>query len=227
MGTSCGGIAIKTDTTKIDLYKVVKTIFGNEFEKSESYCDSRTNNCVYIGKTKDFLVIINSYLIDTFLKKIKTKDIQAYLKLFFNSDFIFAFEIYDSGDTYSYTLLYNGTVKRQFKAVIYETITDIGEPDPIEQKWRNGTTIKEDLGGGESQLLYKHTVTGELCSESSLPRTILLELMQEKLGFTSENMDKVLVEKGYYKKNATTLTEQAPDNNFTAGPIKISWWKQG
>lgn len=228
MGTSCGGIAIKTDTTKIDLHKVVKTIFGNEFEKSESYCDSRTNNCVYIGKTKDCLVIINSHLTNTFLEKIKAKDIQAYLKLFFNSDFIFVFEVYDSGGTYSYTLLYNGIVKRQFKVVVDETVIDFGEPDPIEQKWRNGTPIKEDLGGGEFQLLYKHAVTGEVCPESSLPLTILHELMLEQFGFTTDTMDKLFLEKDHYKKNVTTLSEQPPENSIaSAGPIKISWWKQG
>lgn len=226
MGTSNGGIAIKIDTTKIDLLKVAKDIFGNEFEKTENYCDSRNSDCAFIGKTKELLIIVNSNLCNKFFEKQTTESIQNILAYFSNPNFVFAFEEYDSGGTYSYSLIYNGVVKRQFRSITYETQIDFGELEPIELKWKNAEVTKEDLGGGEFQLIYKDPTNDELCSEQGLPQMILQELMQEKLGFISWDMHKFLIEQGHFKKISTTDLEQVKASKVsTRDSDQKPWWK--
>ncbi|MGB8191194.1 MAG: hypothetical protein WCF67_04700 [Chitinophagaceae bacterium] len=228
MGASNGGIAIKTDTSKIDLLTVVKDLFGKDFEKSDSSCDSRKSDCVYAGKTKDFLVIVNTGFADKFFRNHNTDLIRKYLEYFSNPEFVFAFEEYDSGGTYSYSLIYNGVVKRQFKSLSYETTIDFGEPEPIELKWKNAETTTEDLGDGEFETLYKHPEKDFSCPKGQLPQVILQELMLEKLGFISWNMHDFIIEQAHFKKGMSQKNENGhavTTEDSTPIEHKKPWWK--
>lgn len=227
MGASNGGIALKTDTSKIDLLKVAKGIFGDEFERSDSFCDSRKSDCAYIGKTKDFLIIVNTDLANRFFEKQTTENIRHYLDYFSNPDFVFAFEEYDSGGTYSYSIIYNGVVKRQFRSVSYKTQTDFGELEPVELKWKNAEVRKEDLGDGEYEFIYKDPTKDFSCSKEQLPQVILQELMNEKLGFISWNMDEFMIEQGHFKKTSSYVLKQPVmhDQIEIKQDNKKPWWR--
>lgn len=200
MGASSGGVAIKTNTINVDLTKVVKDLFGSDFEKNNDYCDTRQNSCVYIGKTKDFLIIVNTDFAASFFKSQRTDSIQKYLDYFSNPHFVFAFEEYDSGGTYSYSLIYNGIIKRQFRSVTYEIKADFGALEPVELKWKNAEITKEDVGDGEFEILYKDPASDFKCTGLQLPLVILRELMLEKLGFITWNMNDFMIEQTYFRK---------------------------
>lgn len=222
MGASNGGIALRVDTSKIELQNIVKHLFGNDFEKRDNFCDTRNSDCVYIGKTKDFLIIINTDFADKFFETQKTENIQQYLNYFSNPDFVFAFEEYDSGGTYSYSLIYNGIIKRQFRSICYETKTDFGELEQAEIKWQNAEMIKDDLGDGEFEILYKDPTKDFSCNKEQLPQVILQELMLEKLGFISWNMDEFIIEQGHYKKAEKIELEH---DKVTEHIIQKPWWE--
>jgi len=227
MGASNGGVALKIDTSKIELLKTVKDLFGHDFEKSETFCDSRNNDCVYIGKTKDFLIIVNSDFADKFFENQQSESISQYFEYFSKPDFIFAFEEYDSGGTYSYSIIYNGAVKRQFRSLSHETKTDFGELELSELKWKNAETTEQDLGDGDFEIIYKDPTRDFSCSKEQLPQIILQELMYEKLGFASWNMDEFMTEQGHFKRMKAPNVEQV---NQEKKPIitekeKKPWWK--
>ena len=224
MGASNGGIAIKTDTSKVELLNVVKDLFGNDFEKSDSYCDSRNNDCVYIGKTKEFLIIVNTDFAYKFFENQNTESIQNYLDYFSKPDFVFAFEEYDSGGTYSYSLIYNGIVTRQFRSISYDTKIDFGNLEQAELKWKNAETIKDDSEDGEYEILYKDPTRDFSCLKEQLPQVMLQELMYEKLGFASWNMDEFMIEQGHFKKVSTTNLERQ-NQSVIEQDKKKPWWK--
>lgn len=220
MGASNGGIAVKTDTSAIDLSRVVKDLFGNDFEKSAERCDARFPNCVYASKTKDFLIIINTDFADKFFRKGDTSAISKYLEYFSNPSFVFAFEEYDSGGTYSYCLIYDGVIRRQFRSESYETAVDYGEPEPIEVIWKNAETYREQLEEDLYETYYKDPGGTELVlSEESLPRFFLHSLMQEKLGFTSWEMHEFTIESGHFAR----VERSAVDIQHNTE--KKPWWK--
>lgn len=223
MGTSCGGIAIKTDIQNFELEKIVKDLFGEDFSNNNGYCDSRRDDCVYIGKTKDFIVIVNSTFAEKFFINQDTNNINYILEYFSNPDLIFAFEEYDSGCSYGYALIYNGVITRQYRSLSYETTMDYGEPEAKEKKWLNAETFEEDLGDGETQIMYKDSERDFSCSQDELPIVMLQELMLEKLGFIPWNMDDYFIEQGHFKslEKSITLKENLKTNNKK----NRSWWK--
>lgn len=220
MGTSVGGIAIKTNTSNIELHKVVHDLFGAGFEKTDTHCDTRKNECVWIAKTPEFLIIVNTDFTDQFFEAKDAGKIQQYLDYFSRPNFVFAFEEYDSGGTYSYSLMYDGIVKRQFRSITYETAIDTGELEPIELKWKNAEKTTEDLGDGEFETIYKDPVSGHTISEMGLPQIILQELMMEKLGFANHNMHRFATEQIRFKRN-----QAAPQPIANEPTAKKPWWK--
>jgi hypothetical protein len=199
MGASCGAVAFKTDTSKWELSKIISDLFGKDFT-SGGYCDSRESNCIYIGKTKDYIVITNSDFTDKFFRSKDTSIIDKYQQYFSNPEFVFAFEEYDSGGSYGYSLIYNGQVKRQLRTESYEKVLDFGEPEAKELKWLQAETIIVDEGDGEMVTYYKDTERDFKCTADQLPQVMLQELMLEKLGFITWNMDEFFIEQGHYKK---------------------------
>jgi hypothetical protein len=224
MGASCGAVAFRLDAEEYDLSKIIADLFGNDFLASGGYCDSGKPDCIRIGKTKDFVVIINSDFANQFFGSNNTTAIQHYLTYFSNPDFVFAFEEYDSGGTYGYTLIYNGQVKRQFRSVSYNKEIDFGQPEPKELKWLNAPTITEDTGDGEKNILYKDPERDYTCSADELPRVMLQELMLQKLGFTTWNMFDLFSEHAQYQRQPL----QAPITNGYASAhagYNRPWWK--
>jgi hypothetical protein len=149
------------------LDKIVKHLFGNNFQKTDTSCDTRNSDCVFIGRTKDFIVIINTDLADQFFVGSCTNHMQRHLDYFQKPSLVFAFEEYDSGGTYSYSLIYDGIIKRQFRSISYETTIDFGSREPNELKWEAAETIEEDRGDGEFEVLHKDQEQMSLIAKTS------------------------------------------------------------
>lgn len=200
MGASGGGIIVKIDTSAIDMQKVVKDLFGNNIGMATRGCDPRVGNCIYIGKGEGFLSIVNSNMAEKFFAGQSLDPARKYIEYFNTPGLIFAYEEYDSGGTYSYSIIEAGKLIRQFRSITYETSIDYGEPYPIELAWKNTETIQDDIGDGEFETLYKHPkAPGSYVSKEDIPKMILSDLMQEKLGFTTWTMNPT--EAGYYNEN--------------------------
>ena len=180
MGVSIGAVAFKTNVAEFELQNVIHSLFGENYKEQQEACDTRKVECVHIARTTNFIIIFNSELANKFFLSQETVILNKYLSYFGNPEFVFAFEEYDSGNSYGYSLVYNGEIKRQLRTASYETILDFGKPEEAELKWLNG----------EKQ-----------CAETELPQVMLRDLMREKLGFITWNMDEFLLELKYYQKN--------------------------
>lgn len=223
MGASCGAVAFRLDAEEIDLSKIAADLFGNDFAATREYCDPRQPECVQIGKTKDFVVIINSDFANKFFASNNTTAIQHYLTYFNNPDFVFAFEEYDSSGTYGYSLIYNGEVKRQLRSVSYNKVIDFGQPEAKELKWLQAPTITREDSQFGSITYYKDSERDFTCSADELPQVMLQELMLQKLGFTTWNMYDLFSESAQFKKqfHAQTMNTYAqPAAQYTR-----PWWK--
>ena len=146
-----------------------------------------------------------------------------------NAELIFAHERYDSGGTYSYALIYNGELKRQFRSLSYETKIDFGDLEEIEIDWKNGEVTKIDLGDGDFETIIKNTKTGFECDESNVPQVVLNQLQFDKLGFDGD--DSKIIEKVFFiKASTTTEFDRKQNDNFKAENLETKqetkpWWK--
>ena len=230
MGASAGGVSVKTDISKYDLQKIVKDLIGTDFVKTENYEDTRHPDKYYLVKTNDVITIYNSQFVESFYKRQDTEDIQYFIDYFQKPELIFAHERYDSGGTYSYALIYNGELKRQFRSLSYETEINFGDLEEVEIDWKNGEVSKFDLGDGDFETIIRNTKTGFDCDETDLPQVILNHLQFDKLGF--EDGDAKIIEKGFFiKAPKTTETASNTQNdtfqreNFAITQETKPWWK--
>jgi len=224
MGASSGGISIKTESDKYELTQIVKDLFGLDFVQTDKFEDTRNPDKYYIVKTKDVITIYNTQLAERFFKKQDTSEIQVFIDYFNTPELIFAHERYDSGGTYSYSLISNGKLKRQFRSLSYETTIDFGEIEEVEKEWRNGEIKKFDLGDGEFETIIKNPKTGFECDEANLPQVILDKLQFDKLGFDGD--DSKIVERAFFVKKENNKTDSSPAVKLTeTNYSKKSWWK--
>ncbi|WP_343307554.1 hypothetical protein AAHN97_10490 [Chitinophaga niabensis] len=204
MGTNGAGVAFKVNTGKFQLKKVVKDLFGESFEDHNGhFFDIRRPDSVYAVKTKDLVVLCNSDFAGEFFKNQETSTIKKYLDYFSDPELVFAYEEYDSSESYSYSLIYNGVVKRQLFSRYRKAVIDFGPPERTELKWEHAVTYREEEEKGEEgMLVYIDPENGYLCSEPFLYQRKLQELMMEKLGFTNWDLGvgDSIIEKGYFKK---------------------------
>ncbi len=229
MGASSGGVSIKIDTSNYDLTKIVKDLIGTDFIKTDNYEDTRYPDKYYLVKTKDVITIYNSQFVEKFYKRQDTKDIQYFIEYFKNPELIFAHERYDSGGTYSYALIYNGELKRQFRSLSYETKIDFGDLEEVEIDWKNGEVTKNDLGDGDFETIIKNTKTGFECDETNVPQVILNQLQFDKLGFDDD--DSKIIDKAFFIKAPTTAEFESTQNdtfkveNLETKQETKPWWK--
>jgi len=200
MGASSGGIIIQTNTEILNLKKTIEKVFGKDYVLEKSYCDTRKKECVYIAKTKKELIIINSHLVNDFFEVQPSKNSERILNLFPSSKFTMAFEQYDSGSTYSYSLIYDKVAKRRFRNISGETIIDFGELEKLEIDWKNSKTYKEDLGNDELDTIYKSPYGNQEHTEGELPFIFLTSIMFEKFGFDTWSMDNFVIEEAVFRK---------------------------
>ena len=184
MGASIGAVAFKVNTAEFTLQRVVQDLFGEAYVAVAGHCDTRNEHCVFAGKTAEWMIIGNTPFTDRFFKTQDTSAIEKYLAYFRNPELVFAFEEYDSGGSYGYSLIYDGVLKRQVRTISYEKTIDFGEPDKIESDWITANGVEEED------------------SEEELVQALLQELMANKLGFTTWNMDEYMLEQCSFKKQA-------------------------
>lgn len=230
MGASAGGVSIKTDTSRYDLSKIVNDLIGTDFVRTQNFEDTRYPDKYYLVKTNDVITIYNSQFVENFYKRQDTKELQFIIAYFQKPELIFAHERYDSGGTYSYALIYNGELKRQFRSLSYETKIDFGDLEEIEIDWKNGEVKKIDIGDGEFATIIKNPKTGFECDTMNLPQVILDQLQFDKLGFDDD--DSKIIEKAFFiKAPKTTEFESSTQNdNFKSENIEAKqetkpWWK--
>jgi hypothetical protein len=198
MGASAGGVSIKTDSSKYELKKIVSDLLGSEFVQTDNYEDTRYPGKYYLAESKDVITIYNSQFVELFFRRQDNLEIQSIIDYFKTPELIFAHERYDSGGTYSYSLIYNGNLKRQFRSVSYEVAIDFGELEEIEKDWKNGEIRKFDLGDGDFETIIRNPKTGFECDEANLPPLILDQLQFDKLGFGGD--DSKIIERSYFSK---------------------------
>jgi hypothetical protein len=230
MGASSGGVSVKLDSSKYELVKIVQDLFGNDFVESNNYEDIRYPDKYYLVKTKNVITIYNAQFVEKFYSRQDTNDIQYFVEYFQKPELIFAHERYDSGGTYSYSLIYNGEVKRQFRSLSYETKIDFGELEEVEKDWRDGEVKKFDLGDGDFETIIKNRKTGFECDEANIPQVILDQLQFDKLGFDDD--DSKIIDKAFFiKVQKTTEKESSIQNDDFKVEKSIAkqeikpWWK--
>lgn len=199
MGTSSCGIVIQTDTEDLNFVSVLTNLFGKEFVPVDEYCDCRYEDCFFIAKTDKYLIISNSKIVDEIMQSdnsINMKMIQDYII----SKFVFIFEEYDSGGTYSYAIAIDNKIIRKFRSITYETTIDEGKLDKIELRWKNARTEYIDDEDYEHEKVYYHPDNEtEFYTEESLPQLILHELMDDKLGFDVHTLEAHIIDSGFFK----------------------------
>lgn len=203
MGTSCGGVAIKTNTKDLDLGETLSKLFGGKFVKSEDYCEHRQSDCLYVAKNENFLLIYHAELVDEIFTHEKSNYLQQIYDYFDKPSLVFAFEEYDSGGTYSYAIFENGEMVRKYRYYVEEAVIDEGEFLPVELKWKNARSEMEYDEDDDEELgliYFDPDDEEESYAEEDLPRVILYELMNEKLGFDNDTAYDLRIEDGYFKK---------------------------
>jgi hypothetical protein len=229
MGASAGGVSVKTDTSKYDLTKIVSDLIGTDFVLSDKYEDTRYPDKYYLVKTKDVITIYNSQYVEKFFKQQDTENLKNFIDYFQSPELIFAHERYDSGGTYSYALIYNGELKRQFRSLSYETTIDFGDLEDVERDWKNGEIKKFDLGDGEFETTIKNVKTGFECDEGNLTQVILDQLQFDKLGFDDD--DSKIIDKAFFIKRNQTENTLNTQNDTLISDFLVSkqetkpWWK--
>lgn len=223
MGASAGGVSIKTDSSKYELKKIVNDLLGPEFVQTDNYLDTRYPDKYYLVKSKDVITIYNTQFVDLFFRRQDNLETQSIIDYFKTPELIFAHEKYDSGGTYSYSLIYAGNLKRQFRSLSYEVTIDFGELEEVEKDWKNGEIKKFDLGNGDFETIIKNPKNGFECDEANLPQVILDQLQFDKLGFDDD--DSKIIERAFFikspKNNSDGADNQGKDSRNEKGP----WWK--
>ena len=199
MGISANGIVIQTDTKDLDFMSILIHLFDKEFIPIEEPCDCRDEDCFFIAKTDKYLIISNAKLVDEILQNEKSFNMEVIQK-FFTPEFVFIFEEYDSGGTYSYAIMLNKQIVRRFRSITYETTIDEGELDEIELRWKNARTDYIDNEDYEHEKVYfDPNNETEFYTEDSLPQLILHELMDDKLGFDTHTVDDHIIDSRFFK----------------------------
>ncbi len=198
MGLSCGGVAFQQNTWKLVLKTVIQDLFGKEFKQNTEYCDSRSENCVFIAKTEDFLFIFNAEFTNKFFKQEET-EIDKYLSYFSYPEWVIAFEQYDSSNTYSYARFQKWKLKRCFRTEGPQTTLDFGEKEPIENEWLNGSIIEEITEDNETEYIVIRD-DGSKTYQRNLRSTILQDLILRVFGSTLWDIDSTYIEQWYYTK---------------------------
>ncbi len=223
MGASGGGVSVKIDSSKYELKQIVNDLIGSDFVQTDNYEDTRYPDKYFIVKTQDVITIYNSQFVEQFFKHQDISEIQNIIDYFQTPELIFAHERYDSGGTYSYSLIYNGKLKRQFRSLSYETTIDFGALEEVEIDWKNGEIKKFDLGDGEFETTIKNLNTGFECDEANLPQVILDQLQFDKLGFDDD--DTKIIERAFFVKQVVSVNQTIENNQVTKDETKKSWWQ--
>ncbi len=211
MGIISAGVGIKTKIENYTLDDVVKNLFENEFLRTSEIGDIRNNDWIVVSKTKDFFHIQSSDYAEQFFNDSLSKNIQKLNQIFKDPELIFAFEQYDSGGTYSYAIIKNGVLKRQFRSVSYEIKIDKGELEQIEVQWKEADIKEYDLGDGEKEIILTNKVTGQKCDKGSEPEVILNHLLFHLLKI--EHPDFSVLEYSYYKKSDLSTSDTVVEKN--------------
>ena len=189
MGMSNAAVFIQLENPKqYKIEDIVSQIFGSIesiSDKAPSDFDFRNENSLMIGYHNDGIRIMNSNFVNQILVE-RSQIMINKLNTFFNKPkIILAYMHYDSGDSFGYTLIENGFIKRFRYSLSTDWIThDFGYPLDVELNILNGQIYFEEDEYGDRNYLYKriddienprslHFINSELANE----------IMIAKIGF--------------------------------------------
>lgn len=206
MGSSIGGIAIKTTPEKFQPSSIFKDLISenfqefNENEVGGRYSfDNRSETDFSIYKDQNTVWIINSYLCEQFFNPDNLDIFNKYYKYFDNSEFIFAFQEYDSSGVYGYSVIKNGILKRIRKSVVSEIEIDLGQPEDVEMDWLTAETHLEEYEPGSFNKIYYNKKQNDESSEYQLTATMMNELLFNNFGVITWDIEFKALSRSYFK----------------------------
>ena len=217
MGRTSAGIGIQTNTQK-GLKAIATEFLGSEFEHTEHYQDIRTGGIV-ISKSKNFVQIQSSDLAESFFNSKINDSLNKVNSVFQNPELVVAFEQYDSGGTYSYCVIRNGKINRQFRSLSYKTTLDSGELEEIEKEWNEAEVKEFELEDGEKEIILHNKKIDFKCDKHQLPEVILNHILFEYLKI--ENPVEPAGEHAFFIKKKPAKTKSVQPNPTRTKP----WWK--
>lgn len=205
MGASVSGIIIECQHNNFKLDDIAQSFFGNCSSYNE--CDTRKNKCVYISKLAKHIFIGNADFADMFFNR-NAKVLERVNQYFDEPHLGFAFNWFDSGGTYGYSVIENGAYKRVFRSLSYERLNVYGEALEQEKPWIGGESYMKRIEPHPEQYLppyydlnvraHVNMETGQVADEYSLPETLLPKVMRDFVGFDIYDMDDSIQESKFY-----------------------------
>jgi hypothetical protein len=205
MGVSVSGIVIECQPNNFELDDIANSFFGNCRPYME--CDTRKNKCVYISKLARHIFIGNADFADMPFKRnpIVLEKVNQY---FGKPRLGFAFNWFDSGGTYGYTIIEGGKYRRVFRSLSFEQLNVYGEPLEEEKPWMGGESFMTKIEPHPEQYLppyydlnvraHVNMETGQVMNEYCLPETLLPKVMRDFVGFDIYDMDESAQESKFY-----------------------------
>lgn len=206
MGTHIGAFIIRQDVTKFTAQATVNFFKGvgfseiNERALNMRQFDTRKPDCIAVYKTNSFVIVVDSELTAGFYDSSSNNEIIKKTYQYFGKPRqIFAFEAYDSGDTYSFCIVTNGKVERFYRYTNDKTDT-FGEPLNIELKLLHAKRTTRTDTNGDTYTYFLDPDTKEMYYEGTFPELLLYEVMVHEVGITPENVYESAVERKFFMK---------------------------
>jgi|JI6StandDraft_1071083.scaffolds.fasta_scaffold239748_1 hypothetical protein len=208
MSYNIGAVAVRTDTKSINLADIICNVISTkyrELNRDELYTSSnykenfdfRFDDCFTVFKTEFYIIIANSHTASKFFSADSDLIADKFYSYFNESKQIFAFEYYQSSDTYGYSIIENGKLVRQFKASQLST-TEFGPPLNIECKWLDLPEIdfEED---GENYRGFKHPDYNIIYHKESLYSFLFQEVFKHEIDFHIDDLDYKTIEVKFFR----------------------------
>jgi len=194
IGMSNAAVFIKLeDPNQYKIEDIVNELFGSLItitDKATNEFDFRNENSIIIAYHENGIRIMNSNFVNQILVE-RSKEVINKLNTLFNKPkLILTYMHYDSGDSFGFSLIENGQIKRFRYSLSTDWVTqEFGNPLDVELNILNGEIYYEENEYGERNYLYKrkddinnprsmHFINSELTNE----------VMLSKLGFGIEEM---------------------------------------
>lgn len=187
-----GGLAIRVNVPK-DSYEIFNNLIGKPFEElkeSELFSqdrtkrfDTRLENCFSIYRTDRLSFIINSKLASSFFEPFDQALIKKVSSIFENPPHLFAFEEYDSGNSYGYSFVVDGNIPRTFRSLNGEA-KQFGDPQNIELKWLQAKRA-DFIDDEEVHPGFINPNNNQIDMMHSLPNCLFTEVFFHEIGFST------------------------------------------
>lgn len=208
MGASVSGIIIKCNPNDFKLDEIVDYFFcgGSEIDS----CDTRENDCLYLSKLQNEVFISNADFAQLFFSRNK-KVLEKINEFFKNPLFAFAFNWFESGGTFGYSIIENGQYIRAFRSIEYEKVETYGSPIELEKPWLGGNSYSKRVDPHPEQFVsndynyypnfHVNLENGIEYHEAGLPEILVSKLMVDFFKFDVWSMNDFESKRKSFKLN--------------------------